>query len=130
MLTHSKAALANFLLLTYSLILNLWSINQSYRDASATTAAATNANIVASVQVKKKEPSSSSTITYPSSSTSVCHTSLNKMTISMAKYSTPPGSKSFSNMNESLHTPPNSTFYGKVMRITPLAIQFFYSRAW
>jgi len=28
MLTHSKATLANLLLLTYSLILNLWSINQ------------------------------------------------------------------------------------------------------
>jgi len=72
--------------------------SSSYKDASATsatTAAAANTDVVASVQVEKKEPSSSSTITYPSFSASACHTSLNDMTISMAKYSSPPGSKSF-----------------------------------
>jgi hypothetical protein len=79
---------------------NTTRIEAATSSPSATTAAAANANananVVASVQVEKKEPSSSSTIADPSSSsTSACHTSLNEMTISMAKYSSPPGSKSF-----------------------------------
>ena len=85
----------------YSPLLDYLESHESKTSSpSATTAAAANANananVVASVQVEKKEPSSSSTIADPSSSsTSACHTSLNEMTISMAKYSSPPGSKSF-----------------------------------
>ena len=70
--------------------------SSSFNAATAANANATaDVDVVASVQVEKKEPSSSSTIAYPSSSTSACHTSLNEMSISMAKYSSPPGSKSF-----------------------------------